>query len=53
MAELIQPSNLTKHLKYDEDKNCNRSNNVEIKTVAVKDSGKRQKQNVAKGQLRK
>jgi hypothetical protein len=43
VAELIQPSNLTKHLKDGKDKNCNISNNAEIKTVAVKDSGKRWK----------
>jgi hypothetical protein len=41
VAKLIQPSTLTKHLKDDKDKNCNRSNNAENKTAAVKDNGKR------------
>jgi hypothetical protein len=40
MEELIQPSNLTKHLKDGKDKNCNISKNLEIKTTIVKDSGK-------------
>jgi hypothetical protein len=43
VAELIQHSNLTKHLKDDKDKKCNRSNNAEIKTTAVKDIKKRSK----------
>jgi hypothetical protein len=45
VAELIQHSNLTKHLKDDKDKNCNRSNNAEIKTAAVKDRNKTQQEN--------
>jgi hypothetical protein len=41
-GKLIQHSNLTKHLKDDKDKNCNRSNNAEIKTTTVKDRNKMQ-----------
>jgi hypothetical protein len=45
VAKLIQHSNLTKHLKYDKDKNCNKSNNAEMKTTVVKDRNKMQQEN--------
>jgi hypothetical protein len=42
VEELIQHSILTKHSKDDKDKNCNISNNAEIKTIAVKERNKTQ-----------
>jgi hypothetical protein len=45
VEELIQHYILTKHSKDDKDKNCNRSNNPEIKIAAVKDRNKNQQEN--------
>jgi hypothetical protein len=45
VVELIKHSYLTKCLRDDKDKDCNRSNNAEIKTAAVKHRNKTQQEN--------